>query len=80
MLVGGSHAKVGLKQQQSPRGSETKEEELKSLLTVVQNTDMHTCCWLWKISVCGTSEQTMSASTSETGLALTAVCSVGTYI
>ena len=34
--VGGLHAEVGLKPQMSPTGQTTKEENLKSLLTVAQ--------------------------------------------
>ena len=79
MSVGGPHAEVGLKPQLNLRGHATKEEELKSL-TAVQIADLHPCYRLCKLSACRTSEQTMSAPTAKTGLALAAMDFVGMYM
>ena len=56
MPVGGPHAEVGLKPQLRHRSCETKENELKPLLTTVQIADLHTCDRFYKLSTCGTSE------------------------
>ena len=76
--MGGPHSEVGLKQQLSPRGSVTKEEELKSLLVAVQIAELDLHRQIPKFSVCRTSKWT-SAPAAETGLALGPVGFMGTY-
>ena len=77
--MAGTHTEVGLKPQLSPRGCATKEEELKSLLTAAQTSDLHHCEWLCKLITCRTSELTMSAPAAKVGQALAAVEFVGLY-
>ena len=61
-----------------PQGPWTKEEELKSLLMAAGTTDLHSRCWLCKLSVCGISKW-MSAPAAGVGLAPAAVGFVGMY-
>lgn len=56
MPVGGPHAEVGLKPQLRHTRCETKENEMKPLLTTVQIADLHPCDRFYKLSTCGTSE------------------------
>ena len=79
MPLGGPHAEVGLKPLLRHRSCETKENELKPLLTTVQLADLHPCDSFYKLSTCGTSEWSMSDPIAKTGLALAAVNFVGTY-
>ena len=76
--VGGPHTEVRLRPQLNLRGRTTKEELLKSLLAYAGTADLQPCCWVCKLSTCGTSQWT-SAPVAEMGLALAAVGFVGTY-
>ena len=46
VLLGGTHAEVGLKPQLSPWGHATNEDELDSLVMAARTIDLHHCCWL----------------------------------
>ncbi|XP_059972986.1 short coiled-coil protein-like [Mesoplodon densirostris] len=72
--VGGPHAEVGLKPQPSPRGQRTKEEKLKSLLTVAQTVDCHTHNWFCKLSTYSTSENTTSPPAAKMDLSSCRLC------
>lgn len=76
--VGGPQTQIRLKPRLSTR-KKTKEEELKSLLTVAPIMELHLCFWLPKFSACGTSEQT-SVPAAAMGLGLSAVDFVGMYM
>ena len=70
--MGGPQAQERLKPHLSTR-KKTKEEELKSFLTVPPTMELHLCFWLPKFSVRGTSAAVM-------GLGLSAVDFVGMYM
>lgn len=76
--MGGPQAQVRLKPHLRTR-KKTKEEELKSLLTVAPTLELHLCFWLPKFSTHGTSEQT-SVPAAAMGLGLSAVDFVGMYM
>ena len=76
--MGGPQAQERLKPHLSTR-KKTKEEELKSFLTVPTTMELHLCFWLPKFSVHGTSEQT-NVPAAVMGLGLSAVDFVGMYM
>ena len=76
--MGGPQAQERLKPHLSTR-KKTKEEELKSFLTVPTTMELHLCFWLPKFSVRGTSEQT-NVPAAVMGLGLSAVDFVGMYM
>ena len=66
--MGGPHAEVDLKPQLSPRGHETKEEELTSLFAAAQTMELHPNDWIYKLSTFGTSEWSINAPAAKMGL------------